>query len=225
MIPPLVSLLATADQPDQRLHVSAVMARLSAGEPVEPILGKPAERLPRLSARRLVPDRPGPELVAVAGFLRSLTPEQLIPGLTAQSAGLCVLAGLFLIHDHVDDAHSLAQTADGLGGNTTAPYWHGIVHRREPDYDNARYWFRRVGSHPVFEPLGHDVSAILSDATSESAAPLKQLMKRGRWDPMAFIDCCQQCGSEWNDHARALSAIQEIEFRRLLEYSCNEAQS
>src|SRR5262245_43518307 len=209
MIPPLVALLATADQPEQRSLVTSVLAGSAAREPDDPVLGKPVERLPKLTARRLVPERPGPELIAVASFLRSLTPEQLIPGLISPPAGLCVLAALFLIHDHVDDAHSLAQTADDLGGNTTAPYWHGIVHRREPDDDNARYWFRRVGSHPVFEQLGRDVSAFLSDPATESPAQLKRLSNRGQWDPMAFIDCCQQCGSAWNDQARALSAIQE----------------
>ena len=42
----------------------------------------------------------------------------------------CCLCGLWLLHDFLDESHSLSQeiTTD------TGSYWHGIMHRREPDY-------------------------------------------------------------------------------------------
>ena len=59
------------------------------------------------------------------------------------------LAGLWLRFDFLDESHAISQEIK----TPTGSFWHGIMHRREPDYDNAKYWFHRVGEHPVFAPL------------------------------------------------------------------------
>src|SRR5687767_337865 len=49
-----------------------------------------------------------------------------------------VRAGLYYAVDALSEAHALFQEAhDDLGA-----YWHGMMHRREADFDNARYWHR-----------------------------------------------------------------------------------
>jgi hypothetical protein len=63
-----------------------------------------------------------------------------------------VRGGLLYAVDAIDAAHRLFQDDSGdLGG-----YWHGMIHRREADFDNARYWFRRAGRLSFFSELQRD---------------------------------------------------------------------
>ena len=60
-----------------------------------------------------------------------------------------VKSALLLWNDALDDSHDISQGVRSKTGS----YWHGIMHRREPDYSNSKYWFARVGSHPIFPAL------------------------------------------------------------------------
>src|SRR5262245_19277607 len=59
----------------------------------------------------------------------------------------CCLSGVWLLHDFLDESHTISQSID----TPTGSYWHAIMHRREGDFSNAKYWFRRVGDHPVLD--------------------------------------------------------------------------
>ena len=59
-----------------------------------------------------------------------------------------VRGGLLYAVDGIHEAHTIFQDAKGDLGS----YWHGMMHRREGDFDNARYWFRRSGTRPGVGP-------------------------------------------------------------------------
>ena len=66
-----------------------------------------------------------------------------------EGAARCCLAALWLHHDFLDESHAISQDVDTPEGS----YWHAIMHRRESDYWNSKYWFRRVPQHAIHEPL------------------------------------------------------------------------
>lgn len=153
-----------------------------------------------------------------------VTATNAFPG--GQAERTAVAAGLHLLYDDLDGSHSLSQTIEGRGKNHNGDYWHAIMHRREPDYDNAKYWFRRVGAHPVLAEL----PAVLERVGTEAASPelgrwQNRLVKHGTWDPFAFVDACEAAAEHPDDSEfrQALEEIQHFEMLHLLVQSCADA--
>jgi hypothetical protein len=153
---------------------------------------------------------PGPRagVRSEAGITRELAALFAKSDLTAQKREL-IRALVLLWHDHLDTAHTIAQDIE----NPDGAYVHGIMHRREPDYGNAAYWFRRVGKHPAFGELARNVSSFL-EAKSETELA-RELMPKGAWDAFAFIDACERAAREPKQQT-LLREIQRIEFDVLL---------
>jgi hypothetical protein len=118
-----------------------------------------------------------PQLVALSA--ESFRPQAVRD---ANMAAAC-RAGLWLRFNYLDESHKISQDIDTPEGS----FWHGLVHRREGDFDNSKYWFGRVGTHPIFEPL-RQTAAELAAAATDSRAEF--LSKQKAWDPFAFIDLC-----------------------------------
>jgi hypothetical protein len=131
----------------------------------------------------------------------------------APSRQQLILALLLLWHDHLEAGHAIAQedeTADGA-------FVHGIMHRREPDYRNAKYWFQRVGEHPAFAELAGRVNRLADEPAQRQTA--QRLVREGRWDAFALVDACQAAAAAGVSQASArfLREVQKTETEVLLE--------
>src|SRR4051794_32062104 len=127
-----------------------------------------------------------------------------------------VLAGLHLWNDSLSDSHTISQGID----TATGSYWHGIMHRREPDYNNAKHWFQRVGDHPVFAELYAEALEILdADEGVWSGKTAEWLRGRGRWDAAAMVDWCHAAEVDEQSGYGLIEEIQMREIEYLLHHS------
>jgi hypothetical protein len=160
-------------------------------------------------AKQLI-DTPEPPALGPTGRpgTKSITEIDRLLGATSPPL---LRATILLWHDHLDEAHTISQAIENPDGS----YVHGIVHRREPDYSNAKYWFHRVGRHACFDPLAESVLPLL-----EAEPKLKnRLVPRGEWDPFAFIDTCAEASRVGSGgQSVILRQIQAVELRLLLDH-------
>lgn len=151
------------------------------------------------SGTREMPLAGGTEVAAGIAALSKLQPRDLFPNAFSPDGAL---TGLYLYFCGYDEAHKIAQDLPTAEGS----FWHGILHRQEPDAGNASYWFRRVGDHPVFSPL--------SDAARELGFAVKD-----SWDPFRFIDFCETARKKPGSKEEQLAMrVQLAEWQLLFDY-------
>jgi hypothetical protein len=166
-----------------------------------------------LDGDRLCELGPGTPRTELRSDLQKLALDDLFanqPIVDRSMASACV-AGLWLLHNFLDESHQISQTLH----NSTGSYWHGIMHRREPDFSNAKYWFHRVGDHPVFDPLVHAAAALAEQAPESETA--RFFRSKSEWDPFAFVDLCQAAMRGRADDAAFCREIARVEWELLFD--------
>ena len=145
---------------------------------------------------------PDPELIT---FLRNADLERL--GGYKPDVVPFVRSLLLLTAGDLERAHRLVQEASDADGT----YIHGIVHRTEGDFDNARYWFRRTAVHPAAAEI-YRRAAVNSPKVADCAG----------WDPVWVTDWVESTRRTGADEE--LRAILTIETEVLLEQFASETE-
>jgi hypothetical protein len=129
-----------------------------------------------------------------------------------QEAARCCVAGVWLLYDELDESHAITQSIKSDDGS----FWHAIMHRREGDFSNAKYWFRHVGEHPTFAALA-DCAANVAASHGQSERVTK-LAPNGDWDPYAFVDLCQRAVREGGPLREFCLDVQQAEWELLFDH-------
>src|SRR5271170_1822118 len=138
------------------------------------------------------------ELLVVTGgtpplarkLLEGVGPEQLLSGTAGSSgAGSAMLAGLWLWHDGLEESHRISQSIS----DSTGSFWHAIMHRREGDFSNSKYWYARAVGHPVLATLAGSVGPLVNRAPADKS--LLRIVATG-WNPNAFVDFVESVSAD-----------------------------
>jgi hypothetical protein len=154
---------------------------------------------PRLAA--LGPGTPEPE---VHVELRRFDPRSdLGSPVIDPDAALACHAGLWLYFDYLHESHELSQellTAEGS-------FWHAIMHRREPDPSNSKYWWRKVGPHSVISQLVEKAPAFGFNYTN----------------PFDFVDFCERVRGNGSAEELVARRVQLLEWQLLFDHCLHSA--
>ena len=137
--------------------------------------------------------------------------------LANRSMGASVISALWLYYDFLDESHTISQGIHTAEGS----YWHGIMHRREPDYPNAKHWFRRVGEHAVFPEVNAAAQTLAKSHDGGQTAAF--LVDQTAWDPSAFIDLCHAAAADDAPAHDLCRRIQLREWEILFDFCYREA--
>ena len=116
-----------------------------------------------------------------------------------------LVAGLWLYVDQLDASHVVSQSITTPSGS----FWHAMMHRREGDFANSHYWYRKVGKHPAMTKI------FLAGGCAGAGTD------NGRYDPHAFVDAVEVAHTQHDDAGKAhpeLRAMQRHEWVALFEW-------
>ena len=152
--------------------------------------------------RSLLPKEP--LLWSLTDEYRALSDSELANGreiLDPREFGL-IRGGILYALDELDEAHRIFQDEPSSAGS----YWHGMMHRREGDFDNARYWFRRAGRLAAFADM---------QAAVGSGSP--NMSRQETWDPYLVTGLCEQVRFGAEELVSECQKLQRAEFDVLFE--------
>jgi hypothetical protein len=149
---------------------------------------------------------------------REAVADLIEKGQAANPKSLFIQSALYLCFDCFGEAHNIAHDHEGLIGN----WLHAILHGREPDAGNSKYWYVRTKIPAKFsQGIAQEALKVLGAGPPKELESLKKkLAKSGEWEPAAFVDICNKIRQEDPESPayRALAQIQEVEWQGLVAH-------
>lgn len=186
-------------QPGDRMNYpEPLQALVPGGTEMELAAGRPQESMREALARF--------DLAAL------IAPRKLVDPSLADACR----SGLWLAHNFLDESHEISQGIE----TPTGSFWHAIMHRREGDFDNACYWFRRVRSHEIYPALQRAAAECDATASSVDDRALARFTQGSIWDPAAFAEVVRAvvAGRASGSTAMICRQIARREWELLLDY-------
>ena len=121
-----------------------------------------------------------------------------------------IVCALLLLNDDLKSSHVISQNIYTSSGS----YLHGIIHRREGDFSNARFWFNRVNHHSAFPAI---VARLKEARISSPSAELSRFLEQNEWSPFDFVDWCERASLPEFHDGENLQKIQWLEMLTMLE--------
>jgi hypothetical protein len=105
---------------------------------------------------------------------------------------------MWLYFNFLEESHRLSQDIETPDGS----FWHAIMHRREPDADNSKYWWRRVGKHPVLDALRERAPELGYEFTTAAA----------------FVDHCERVRDTGSAEEERAQRVQLLEWQLFFDH-------
>jgi hypothetical protein len=153
-------------------------------------------RIPRLSTQEPPPDKRLIRLIAE-------TEDHELARVNGPNIK-CIRSLLYLLAGGLDQAHRIVQELS----TSDAAYIHGMIHRIDDDFDNARYWFHRASMEPAAAEMYRRAAA---NSLTFASHPI--------WDPILLTDLVES--SRNTGVTEELRTILTIEFEVLLQFLSN----
>jgi hypothetical protein len=155
-------------------------------------------------------------------LLNGVRAEQLLSTpVKSPGAAAAMLGGFWLWHDGLEECHQIVQKSPAGDLGATYSFWHAIMHRREGDFSNSKYWYAKAGRHPIIQSLAGHAGPLINRAPADKS--LLRLIVNG-WSPDAFVDFVESVGADEADVRYPIAVqLQQLEWRVLFEHCAQSA--
>ena len=187
-------------------------------DPTDPLapLGRKLLRLDPTAYSQLVPAGSGNAVAK--DLLESTQPADLVAEKVVRpDDARAMLAALWLYFDWLDESHRISQDLP----SSTGSFWHAIMHRREGDFSNSKYWYARCQNHTVLPALAANAARLVNHMPADKS--LLRLIVPS-WNPAAFVDLIEKVHDQPADPRHALAvALQKLEWQLLFDHCTRSA--